>query len=51
MIDLDDPEHLQAEGRVNDVNPLATGGQFGQYKLMQKSWKNDLNHGIWVFIC
>ena len=31
-------------------NPDVAGGQFGQYKIMQKSCKNDWNPGTWVLI-
>ena len=26
--------------RSRDINPYAAVGQFGQYKMMQKNWKN-----------
>ena len=31
-------------------NPYAGGGWFGQYKMMQNTWKNDWNPGTWVLI-
>ena len=32
------------------INPYNAGGQFGHYKMMQKTWKNDWNPDTWVLI-